>query len=234
MLTSYEIIQIDATVLIGLLILLTFQTFTDVLLEAELEDTLQQLNIIDVEYKELVHLLNICKEHVDNFTIPDYIDAPSSYAGVDLTYTEEIIEHLPPTFYKKCDGWMERFAENEIAFINLGIWASERFTLEYVEYGFINEEFIPLPYDSVYGAIAQYNQQRFLFVIALNIINLAMVIPFAMSAIIEARNTFWKKDNENVASKRGYRFMVAGFIMIVVGLIAIILNLLASQGLSIY
>jgi len=207
-LTSSSVISIDATIVIGLLILLTFQSISSAFIESESQKFSSQLFDSDKLLSKYDNLISLCDAAVTDPVsfeqeIKDLVlyDIPPD----DDFYIQEKERELDPELFSefktKCKEW-------EIQRIDV---ITTRIALE--EWGFS------------YGYLDEFMEESdYLRSLAtgpfyIKIANLVMVFPFLVSAVIESIVAQKRKDETTTrASKGGVWFMMGGFLVIMLGL----------------
>jgi hypothetical protein len=218
-----DVIQIDATIIIGLLILLTFQSVSSSFIEGESKEFSSALLSSDKTFAKFDELVLFCDDIVGNPEsfeqnykkfVTDYvaIDPPPVYYNIrgfstaedvrDYNYQRDLPPQLYTEFLSKCAEWESERIEIIHDTISLEDWG--------IRYGYLDE----VGQESIY--LKNLASGPFY----VNLINLGMVFPFLVSAIAEAIIQRRKKDDDN-ASRIGVGFMVLGFVFVIGGLIAI-------------
>ncbi|MDH3611251.1 MAG: hypothetical protein OEM79_05760 [Nitrosopumilus sp.] len=165
------VMQIDATVIIGVIILMTFQSFSSNAFEKQYGEIITESRLAYSEYYVIAMELQECE------------------AG-NSTNCGDLVKELTKIELKQ-NGTKQ--------------WVKELDIADSFEEFFSNVTFF-----SIGGSLIA------------NVVNLAMVIPFAISAIIESVRVL-RGDTDSEASRRGVVAMMIGFGMVLVGFISIIL-----------
>ena len=168
--------QIDATVIIGIIILMTFQSFSS--------------NAYEKQYGEI---------------ITEYRHDYSQYFA-----TAKILQECEPKDSKNCTDLLQQLEEIELRRIGNEKWVTDLGIAKSFDDFFSNVTFFSIGANLI-----------------ANLINLAMVLPFAVSAIIESARVL-KGDTDPNASNGGITAMMIGFGMVVLGFIAVILLMSCS------
>ena len=168
---SEIVLQVDATVIIGIIILMTFQSFSSGTYEKQFGEVITLSRELHSEEYALKSFSQNCNE-IDKPTCTE-IDKRLLEIRLIREGTEEWVENLGVA------NEFEDFHSNLIFFST--------------------------------GAA-----------IIANVINLAMVFPFAFSAIFESLRIIKKNDRDDDASNIAIKFMILGFVMVIVGFIGVI------------
>ncbi len=191
-LTKGEVIQINATIITGILILLTFQSVTSTPLAfSELSDWDKALNKLNLERQKIAKQILSYEIELENMA-----KGTSAISSLDNVH-EYYPDRLKDTQVRLDDLY---FLQKEV---NVNIETIEEKIEEY------KEDHLQLLSDF----IAPENLVR-------NIAT-AIIFPFAVSAIFESIMAV-RESSVRQASKIGISLMVFGFIIIVIGLLTII------------
>lgn len=163
--------QIDATVIIGVIILMTFQSFSSNAYEKQYGEIITESRELYSQYYVIAANLEDCK--AKNST--------------------------------DCEKYDSQLREIKLQYDGTKYWVQSLGIADNFEEFFSNVTFF-----SIGGGLIA------------NVVNLAMVIPFAISAVVESVRVL-RGDTDPEASRRGIFTMMVGFGMVVVGFISIIL-----------
>ncbi|MGI0010408.1 MAG: hypothetical protein ACREAE_03305, partial [Nitrosopumilaceae archaeon] len=183
-LTNYEIIQIDATIIVGLLILLTFQSFSSSIIEDQLKSYFDNVYATDTELTKIYSVNSACDEWKSN--------SPDLKNELNLLYKN------------RCD-------ELKVKQFELS-WEQDALHKLGMDFGYVDKDFRRTLYVTNLESAP----------LSMNAINLVIIFPFAVSAIIESIVAFKKKEGDDKASKAGWISMVVGFTMLVIGFVVIV------------
>lgn len=168
--------QIDATIIIGIIILMTFQSFSSNAYEKQYGEIISEYRQEYAQYYATNELFKKC-------------EAKDSPRCIELARDLEEIELRK----KGTEEWVN----------STGIAKS------------FDEFFSNVTFFSIGGSMIA------------NIVNLAMVLPFASSAIIESVRVL-KGNKDSDASREGIVAMMVGFGMIIVGFVIVILLMVCA------
>lgn len=184
MLSHSDVIQIDATVIIGLVILMSFQSFASPFIATEMNVFFERLSDLEVEYEKNRKLLLICEDpEVASTMVSEKVKSKFQDMCTDLMMEDlKLIEEYNALLkWGKNFGYLEESGP-ETPFVLLAMWG---------------------PF-------------------YVNIINFAMIIPFAVSAIIESFKTIKKNEDPGNASPKGIKIMMTGFFLLIAGFLVIV------------
>lgn len=210
-LARLDVLTVNATVIIGLLILLTFQSISSAFIETESQNFLGQLSDSDRLLIKYDRLIEFCEEAV---TDPDSFEQGFKdlvlYDALpnELFYIQEIERELDPElfseFREKCKEWEIKRIDIITTRIALEGWG--------LDYGYLDEFYAESDYFNLIVAGAFW----------VNLTNLVMIFPFLVSAMITSINMVRKKGESERASTAAILSMAIGFGIMIVGLIIII------------
>ena len=209
----------DATIIIGLLVLLTFSSVASPFGQEERSAFFAEWYALQIEINSGDRVLSECSVLIQdvqkrkealifalNVTEPEKI----SSRGIDGVSAWSIAGHTIQEFYDdKVGGECATLAFNKLKLTEtlreMNDWGV---TYKYLEVNATN----PLQFVE-----SQYHKDLASGPYSVNMINLAMIIPFLFSAIIDTIISS-RKEKTEVASNVGIGLMVAGFVIVVVGL----------------
>ena len=165
------VMQIDATVIIGIIILMTFQSFSS--------------NAFEKQFGEI---------------ITEYRHEYAQYYATSVLY-----EECEPKDSERCKEFEMDLKEIELRQNGTENWVKDLDIAEDFPKFVSNVTFF-----SIGGSLIA------------NVINLTMVLPFAISAIIESIRVL-KGDKDSEASRGGIVAMMIGFGMVIVGFVMVII-----------
>jgi len=212
--SSGDLLIINATVIIGLLVLLTFSSVASPFGQEERSaffadwyDVQIEINSGDRFLSECDELLNNATKRMETFNAALLVDMekleqpkyttrgePSEFQG---NYDKQIIGACVFHSIEKSK------LTNELEELNR--WGTQ---MKYLEYN---------KTDSSQLVESQYHKDLASGPYTANMINLAMIMPFLFSAIVDTIISS-RKEKTEVASNIGIVLMVAGFVVVVVGL----------------
>ena len=223
-----DVLIVNATVIIGLLILLTFQSISSSFIESEVStfnekwrDAMNTMFVTDDFLLECKWLMDDRNEYERNFL--DY----HLYQNEDGTTTRVIDSftvEMETEMKEKCTEYAVKSIED---YWNLIEIEESGFDLNYLsQYDEDGNEFTALEgyyYDkTLYTDESSYFQKIVTGPLYVNIANVLMIIPFTVSAIIASFNAFRKNEEVNKASRISVISMGVGFVAMLGGFIAII------------
>jgi len=222
-LRSADLLMIDATVIIGLLILLTFSSVSSPFVEIEQSEfllewhtTQNELNIIEnmlVECntlkqdpklfpKKLAKIFSGDKTETREGRAEGLFQQGTGSGELFFNYNE-----LQTKLYDRCENLIIEQIEVKHTLDVLDKWGIDFYYLE-ENNGIIGE--------------SRYSKHLASGPFTVNVINLGMIFPFLISAIVDTIINYRKKEKEDdVATKPGLMLMVIGFTTMIIGLLII-------------
>lgn len=221
-----EVIQIDATVIVGLLVLMAFQTAVPPTYSQQYNEVLTQLRETSIEQGRLVDLLD---RHCDLFKEYDGLSEDTKNYE-QYPYPENFLSIQPFSFSDKyfnnnnqddvknssCEQWKLEFHQVLLKRDGIRNWVDALGLTEEIEY---EKGFTQMTYYAVGGGLM------------INTINLLLIFPFAASAVIAAVQSSSKKvGKDNVSqsdnsSRLAKKLMTIGFGSLIIGFIIILVIL---------
>jgi len=222
-----DVLIVDATVIIGLLILLTFQSISSTFIETEASDFMREWYHAERQYLIMVDLVENCESFNDDFAEHDVIFAHQylpEYTNAEFALTEELKNKLK----ENClELHVERMAQ-ELYLLALNDWGYNfAYLQQYDDDGNVyNITNAPFTYDLLTEE-SDYLRSIVSGPFYVNVTNLIMIMPFVFSAAFASFNVLyarWKGQDEetNSASKWSVGLMGFGFIVLFIGLIVIL------------
>lgn len=223
-----EVLTVNATVIIGLLVLLTFQSISSSFIENESSAFMLKWNEAQNRYFTVIGLLEDCKllnEDIESYEelflgIFTIIDTDGSL--------NQIFDHLPEEtkdeIKKNCTKLPVEGLEAERNLLELDDWG---YRFNYLEQYDPENDIVRTikEYDFVPGLETResdYFRNIATGPLWVNLTNLVMLFPFLVSAMITSFNMVRKKDESERASTAAILSMAIGFVMMIVGLIVIV------------
>ena len=209
-LTRSEVIQIDATVIIGLLVLMAFQTTVPPTYSQQYSEVLSEYRGIHQEHGRLVDLLLQYCNLSDEYEISkDYHIYPVNFLGVSIfsvddPYFDTIdLDNLENS---QCEQWKLEFHQVLVERDGIKEWVTALGIPGLVDF---SDAFDQLTMFTIGGGLM------------VNVINLFLIIPFSTSAVVEAiRSSTGQRTDD--ASRAGKGLMTVGFVSLIVGFVLII------------
>ena len=217
-----DVLSIDATVIIGLLILLTFQSISSSFIENESSNFMNNWYESQNQYYTTLGLLDDwdCIEDKTAWEIEfESLVTPNPY---NYDYVSKEMEG---DIKNNCSKWLVENAVQERYLLELDRWGYDFGYLQQVdEDGYV---YIIDYADFTPGLVAEesdYFRDLVTGPFYVNMANLIMLIPFTVSAIIASCNVFRKNVETNKASRLSVAFMAAGFGFLFAGLTIILIG----------
>ena len=213
-LSNAQILQIDASILIGLLIFLTFQSFVSTTYDEQFNVILAETRKISIE-RDLAedYLLRNCSPFQEKG-----IESLYNATSHDILYSAEVLRdrvHHHPYLQEmssfdsdvpsNCKEWQYRLYE-----IHLQRYATEQW-LNDLNVTF-NKESSPT-FNQFFSTVAFFSTGAKMMSVLITVI---MIIPFALSAIIIVSDSIYKKEETN-ESDLPKKLVIAGFVAMIVG-----------------
>lgn len=221
-LRSADLLIIDATIIIGLLILLTFSSVSSPFVEIEQSEFMLEWYATQNELNKIENMLLECnmlkqdptlfpKKLVKIFS-ENKTDRGGRADGLFQQGTDsgELFydyNELQTKLYDRCEDQIIEQIEVEHTLNVLDKWGIEFYYLE--EKNGIVEE-------------SRYSKHLASGPFSVNVINLGMIFPFLISAIVDTIMNYRKNNSEeDVATKPGIILMAIGFTAMIIGLLII-------------
>ena len=185
-LTSSDILLTNATIITGLIILLTLQSLTSPIWEKQLDDYLTDIRNSGIE---IVTIQGLMEEYC-NFN-----DSSGQVLG------------KTPEYQENCFNWAIRESE-----LNIHVHAWTNFTKS-LQLTTADNNLNLTP-----SIAARFATSGLPLV---NLINIAMIVPFSTSSLVELLHKFRKTDGQN-ASQLSVYLTIIGFAILIVGFISIL------------
>ena len=236
-LNRLEVLTVDATIIIGLLILLTFQSISSSFIETESASFMQNWQDVNHQLDQMDRKILECKllesdpktyEQIflrDN-TTSEYNPITGEYEQ-DIPLFNSIPEKLMIMLKEECYGNI--IQRNDLLFV-ISSLDEMGYYLNYLEqYDSMGNIYNNLSYDE-YDIDLPIRESDYLYLIItgpmyVNLINLMMLFPFLISAIIACINILRHPDDDH-ASKPAIVAMAIGFGFMLIGLWSIIAGFL--------
>ena len=225
-----DVLIVNATVIIGLLILLTFQSISSSFIETEVSafnkkwrDAMDTMFVTDGFLLECKWLMDDRSEYEKNFI--DY----HSFSNEDGTITRVIDSftiEMEAEMKDKCTEYAIKSLED---YWNLLEIEESGFNMNYLsqydEDGNELTAFEGYYYDET--LLHTTNESSYFYKIVtgplyVNVANVLMIIPFTVSAVVASFNAFRKNEETNKASRVSVLSMGVGFGGMIIGFIAIL------------
>ena len=208
-----DVLIVDATVIIGLLILLTFQSISSSFIETEASDFMREWHGANNQYLTTLGLLEDCK------MLNNDKAAYETYVLKGDSLSKEMEDEIK----KNCSELTLRSIEDVTRFMEI---EAHGFYLGYLHqidsdgniYTSEDADFI---YDPTGQSMTSEESDYFNDIVSgafyVNVINVVMILPFTASAIIASFNAFRKNEETNKASRAAVFAMGAGFCVMIIG-----------------
>ena len=223
-----DVLIVNATVIIGLLILLTFQSISSSFIESEVSTFNKKWkDSIDTWYVTN-DFLNECKLLMDdrNEFEKAFLEHHSyqNETGATIRIIDSFTVEMETEMKEKCTEYAIKSIED---YWNLVEIEESGFNMNYLsQYDEDGNEFTALEgyyYDeTLYTDESSYFQKIVTGPLYVNVANVLMIIPFTVSAIIASFNAFRKNEEVNKASRISVISMGVGFVAMLGGFIGII------------
>lgn len=227
-LSRAEILTIDATVIIGLLILLTFQSISSSFIENEASEFMKEWYGIGNELATIdafltdCNLLNEDRAAYEQLFIEQHIFI--SPDGSEKNFFTHLPTDVENEIKKKCTDLILEGLEKQKLLVELDRWG---FNFNYLQQYDVTTELVYTYRDGYdYDPNLLTEESEYLHNLAsgplwVNLTNLAMIFPFIASAVIASINIVRDKET-TTASRASVISMAVGFGMMFIGLIIIV------------
>lgn len=224
-----DVLIVDATVIIGLLILLTFQSISSSFIESEIAAMDKELRNVEATFDASWLLLEDCEwlmsdrddyeEAMVEWLVQEYDD------GSRINFINSFTPEMEEAFLAKCTTTLVKINEDLFYYKSVQQQNFDKFYLsQYID----NEERNAIDgyfYDENFWETTEKSSYFETIVTGpywVNIANVVMIIPFTISAIIASFNAFRKNEETNKASRISVFAMGIGFATMIVGFIIIL------------
>ena len=227
-----DILIVNATVIIGLLILLTFQSISSSFIETETSNFNKKWRDLGMQMSSTFSLLDDCKLLNDDRAAYEdwFLEIHTLYYedGSEYKLYDHLSKEMEDEIQKNCAELTIQSIQEQNYFM---LVEEEGFYLEYLHqidsdgniYTSEDADFI---YDPTGQSMTYEESDYFNDVVSgpfyVNVINVVMILPFTASAIIASFNAFRKNEETNKASRAAVLAMGVGFCVMVVGFLAIL------------
>lgn len=214
--------MIDATIIIGLLILLTFSSVTSSFVQEEQSAFFAEWYAGKQELRTMDELLTECKKF--KLETEPRQQLGETFMENSLWIAEEKSEDEMKTRsdYEKAifSNWFSKYEEKILARCDEIPAAKFELNKKIKVLDQWGEEFCYLEYDDKKSQMVEskYHKDLALAPFLANMVNLGMIFPFLISAIAEIIVNSKKAVKDDQGSKIGIAFMVIGFAAMVIGL----------------
>lgn len=227
-----DVLIVNATVIIGLLILLTFQSISSSFIEAETSDFNKKWREAGNEMNLTLTLLDDCKWLSDDRAAYEdwFLEIHTLYYedGSEYKLYDHLSKEMEDEIQKNCaELTIQSLQEQNY----LMLMVEEGFNLGYLDQvdsdgNIYTSEDADFDYDWIGQSITHEESDYFRAIVTgpyyVNVINVLMILPFTASAIIASFNAFRKNEETNKASRAAVLAMGVGFCVMVVGFLAIL------------
>ena len=222
-----DVLIVNATVIIGLLILLTFQSISSSFIETETSNFNKKWREAGNEMNLTLTLLDDCEWlNDDRAAYEDW------FLEIHTLYYEDGSEYK---LYDHLSKEMEDEIQKNCAELTIQSLQEQNYLMLVVEEGFLlgylhqidsdgniyTAEDADFIYDPTGQSMTSDESGYFDDVVSgpfyVNVINVVMILPFTASAIIASFNAFRKNEETNKASRAAVFAMGAGFCVMIIG-----------------
>jgi len=215
-LTNSDIMMIDSTIIIGLLILLTFSSVSSTFVQTEtssffsewygLQNDLEKINLFLLECTSLRSNDPYYVETFESDLINEFIYYPREGLGTrgDEEYlVNELTDSLKQKFMERCDQLVVEAFEKKKQLEVLDAWGLEFNYLKEGDTRIVESDRMQEMASGPFWVI---------------MINLVMVFPFVASAILDTILSRKRANEDNSATNPGLYLMIAGLVVVAIGL----------------
>ena len=207
-----DVLIVDATVIIGLLILLTFQSISSSFIQTESSDFMNEFYGVQNQYAATLGLLedwNCVGENIENLY-------------------DHVSKEMEGEIKKNCSKWLIESLEHERYLMQLDVWGYNYNYLHQIDedgnvYNITNSDFQP----GLYIEESDYFNSLVTGPFFVNQMNIIMIFPFVFSAAYASFNVLYSRlkgqdEETNTASWISVGSMGFGFCVLFIGLIVIL------------
>ena len=216
-----DVLIVDATVIIGLLILLTFQSISSSFIQNESSDFMNEWYDVQNQYSATLGLLE------DWNCIGDKILQSLEQENIENHYDHGSKE-MEGEIKKNCSKWLIESLEHERYLMQLDVWGYNYNYLHQIDedgnvYNITNSDFQP----GLYTEESDYFNSLVTGPFFVNQMNIMMMFPFVFSAAYASFNVLYSRlkgqdEETNTASWISVGLMGFGFCVLFIGLIVIL------------
>ena len=227
-----DVLIVNATVIIGLLILLTFQSISSSFIETETSDFNKKWRDAVNKVNLTLTLLDDCKWLSDDRAAYEdwFLEIHTLYYedGSEYKLYDHLSKEMEDEIQKNCaELTIQSLQEHN----HLMLVEEEGFNLEYLtqmdsDGNIYTSEDADFDYDWTMQSMTYEESDYFRGIVTgpfyVNVINVVMILPFTASAIIASFNAFRKNEETNKASRAAVFSMGAGFCAMIIGFLIIL------------
>ena len=216
-----DVLIVDATVIIGLLILLTFQSISSSFIQNESSDFMNEWYDVQNQYTATLGLLE------DWNCIGDKILQSLEQENIENLY-DHVSKEMEGEIKKNCSKWLIESLEHERYLMQLDVWGYNYNYLHQIDedgnvYNITNSDFQP----GLYIEESDYFNSLVTGPFFVNQMNIIMIFPFVFSAAYASFNVLYSRlkgqdEETNTASWISVGLMGFGFCVLFIGLIVIL------------
>ena len=228
-----DVLIVNATVIIGLLILLTFQSISSSFIETETSNFNKKWRDLGMQMSSTFSLLDDCKLLNDDRAAYEdwFLEIHTMYYedGSEYKLYDHLSKEMEDKIQRNCGELTIQGLQEQHYFM---ILEEEGFYLEYLHQidpdgNIYTSEDADFVYDWTFGESMTTEESDYFRAIVtgpwyVNAINVVMILPFTASAIIASFNAFRKNEETNKASRAAVFSMGAGFCVMIVGFLIIL------------
>ena len=226
-----DVLTVNATIIIGLLILLTFQSISSSFIETEASEfnkkwrDIMMAEDVNWELQRNCKLLNDDRAAYEDW----FVDLHTEYdedGSISFRAYDYLSKEVENEIKKRCS---ELVVEGLETHQSLVVVEYDGYYLNYLQqYDDDGNVYIWESGDGDEWDPDRYSEESDYFVdivsgpFYVNVINVLMILPFTASAIIASFNAFRKNEETNKASRAAVFAMGAGFCVMIVGFLTIL------------
>ena len=210
----------DATIIIGLLVLLTFSSVASPFGQEERSTFFADWYALQIEINSGDRILSECNLLIHNDTKRLNSLTTALNVGAPKKISSRGDNEASTSYPADVKTWYDNEVGEECAFLAFNKLKLTEVLREMNDWGITYKYLEVNATNPLQFVESQYHKDLASGPYSVNMINLAMLIPFLFSAIIDTIISSRKKKTE-VASNVGIGLMVAGFVIVVVGLMLI-------------
>ena len=225
-----DVLIVDATVIIGLLILLTFQSISSSFVETEISAMHEDWREAQTDFVATWEFLEDCAElKRDGDAYEEVMENWLIDPGTQVNALENFTPEMKDALLEECTKSVVKINQQYYHLLTVEEQNYYKgYLSQYVgQKELSNFDVPPNDYDATLNWEATKESSYFKTIVTgplwVNVANVLMIIPFTVSAVIASFNAFRKNEDTNKASRISVFAMGIGFISMIVGFIAILL-----------
>ena len=224
-----DVLTVNATVIIGLLILLTFQSISSSFIETEVSEfdkkwrDIIMLEAVNWELQKDCKLLNDDRTAYEDWFV-DFHTVYDEDGSISFRAYDYLSKEMENEIKNRCSELVVEGLETYQKLVEVeydGYYVN--YLQQYDDDGYVytydnGDEWDP----DRYSEESDYFNDIVSGPFYVNVINVVMILPFTASAIIASFNAFRKNEETNKASRAAVFAMGAGFCVMIVGFLIIL------------